>query len=36
MAPVMAVELARRGLSSEVKPSADELEAMMKSVGSGK
>jgi chemotaxis protein MotA len=33
MAPVMAVEVARRGLSSEVKPSADELEAMMKSVG---
>ena len=33
MAPVMAVEVARRGLSSDVKPSADELEAMLKGVG---
>jgi chemotaxis protein MotA len=32
MAPIMAVELARRGLSSEVKPTSDELEAMLKSV----
>lgn len=30
MAPVMAVEVARRGLSSDVKMSADELEAMLK------
>jgi chemotaxis protein MotA len=33
MAPVMAVEVARRGLSSEVKPTAEELEAMLKGVG---
>jgi chemotaxis protein MotA len=32
MAPIMAVEVARRGLGHEVKPSADELEAMMKTV----
>jgi chemotaxis protein MotA len=32
MAPIMAVEVARRGLSSEVKPSADDLEAMLKAV----
>jgi chemotaxis protein MotA len=32
MSPVMAVEVARRGLSSEVKPSADALEAMLKAV----
>jgi chemotaxis protein MotA len=30
MAPIMAIEVARRGLSSEVKPSADDLEAMLK------
>jgi chemotaxis protein MotA len=30
MAPIMAIEVARRGLSSDVKPSADELEAMLK------
>jgi chemotaxis protein MotA len=30
MAPVMAIEVARRGLTSDVKPSADELEAMLK------
>jgi chemotaxis protein MotA len=35
MAPVMAVEIARRGLSSEIKPGAEELEAMLKSLGSG-
>ncbi len=35
MAPVMAVEVARRGLSSEVKPTADDLESMLKSIGSG-
>lgn len=34
MAPVMAVEIARRGLSSEVKPTADELENMLKSLNS--
>lgn len=30
MAPIMAIEVARRGLSSDVKPSADELETMLK------
>jgi chemotaxis protein MotA len=33
MAPIMAVEMARRGLDSEVRPSADELEKMLKGVG---
>jgi chemotaxis protein MotA len=33
MAPVMAVEVARRGLSSDVKPSSEELEQMLKSIG---
>ena len=33
MAPVMAVEVARRCLSSDVKPKSDELEAMLKSIG---
>jgi chemotaxis protein MotA len=32
MAPVTAVELGRRGLSSELRPSADEMEEMFKSV----
>ncbi|MBL9137184.1 MAG: flagellar motor stator protein MotA [Verrucomicrobiales bacterium] len=32
MAPVMAIEVARRGLNSEVKPKADALEAMLKSL----
>src|SRR6202000_1905344 len=32
MAPVTAVELGRRGLSSELRPSADELETMFKSL----
>jgi len=32
MSPIMAIEVARRGLSSEVKPSADGLEAMLKSL----
>ncbi len=32
MAPVMAIEVARRGLSNDVKPSASELEAVLKSV----
>jgi chemotaxis protein MotA len=30
MSPIMAVEVARRGLSSEVKPTSDALEAMLK------
>lgn len=30
MAPIMAIEVARRGLTSDVKPTADELEAMLK------
>jgi chemotaxis protein MotA len=30
MSPIMAVEVARRGLSSDVKPSSDDLEAMLK------
>lgn len=34
MAPVMAIELGRRGLSSDLKPSADELEAMLKPLNS--
>ena len=33
MAPVMAVEVVRRGLSSDVKPSAEEMETMLKGVG---
>jgi chemotaxis protein MotA len=33
MSPIMAVEVARRGLSSEVKPSSDDLESMLKSIG---
>jgi chemotaxis protein MotA len=32
MSPIMAVEVARRGLSSDVKPSADGLETMLKSL----
>jgi chemotaxis protein MotA len=32
MSPIMAVEVARRGLSSEVKPSSDGLEAMLKAI----
>jgi chemotaxis protein MotA len=32
MAPVTAVELGRRGLSSEFRPSAEELEAMFKAM----
>lgn len=30
MAPIMAIEVARRGLRSDVKPSSEELEAMLK------
>jgi hypothetical protein len=29
----MAVEVARRALTSDVKPHADELEAMLKGIG---
>jgi chemotaxis protein MotA len=36
MAPVTAVELGRRGLSQEFRPSADELEQMFKAMKSGK
>ena len=32
MAPITAVELGRRGLSSELRPSADEMEALLKSI----
>jgi chemotaxis protein MotA len=32
MAPVTAVELGRRGLSSELRPSSEEMEAMFKSL----
>jgi chemotaxis protein MotA len=32
MAPIMAVEVARRGLPGEIKPTADELEIMLKGV----
>jgi chemotaxis protein MotA len=32
MAPIMAVEVARRGLASEIKPTADEMEAMLKAL----
>ncbi|MDX1952335.1 MAG: flagellar motor stator protein MotA [Verrucomicrobiota bacterium] len=35
MAPIMAVEVARRGLSSDLRPSADDLETMLKGVSSG-
>lgn len=34
MAPMMAIEMARRGLSSELRPSASELETLLKSAGS--
>lgn len=30
MAPIMAIEMARRGLSEEIRPTADELEALVK------
>ena len=32
MAPITAVELGRRGLSSELRPSADEMESLLKSL----
>jgi chemotaxis protein MotA len=34
MAPIMAVELGRRGLSSELRPTADQLEALLKPLNS--
>lgn len=33
MAPVMAVEIARRSLTSDIKPSAEALEEMLKNIG---
>lgn len=33
MAPIMAVEVARRGLSDDLRPTADELEEMLKGIG---
>ena len=33
MAPIMAVEMARRGLESDMRPTADELERMLKTLG---
>jgi len=36
MAPVTAVELGRRGLSSEFRPSLEELEQMFKAMKAGK
>jgi chemotaxis protein MotA len=33
MAPIMAVEMARRGLESDMRPSADELEKLLKGIG---
>ncbi len=36
MAPLMAMELGRRGLSSDLRPTADELETMLKSATSNK
>jgi chemotaxis protein MotA len=36
MAPVTAVELGRRGLSSEMRPSNEEMEQMFKSLKTGK
>jgi hypothetical protein len=32
LAPIMAVETARRGLSGEVRPTADDMEAMLKAL----
>lgn len=33
MAPIMAVELARRSLTTELRPTADQLETMLKPIG---
>jgi chemotaxis protein MotA len=35
LAPIMAVEIARRGLDEDVKPEADELEKILKTLNSG-
>jgi hypothetical protein len=35
MAPVMAVEVARRCLDPNVQPEADELEKMLKALNTG-
>lgn len=32
MAPIMAIEVARRGLPNDLKPEADELESMLKAI----
>jgi flagellar motor component MotA len=32
MAPLMAVEVARRGLTSDVRPTADNLETLLKAL----
>src|SRR5260221_6556190 len=34
MAPIMAVEVARRGLSSDVRPTADDLQATLETLNS--
>jgi len=36
LAPIVAVEVARRGLSSDVRPTADEMETMLKSLNQAK
>jgi chemotaxis protein MotA len=36
MAPVMAVEVARRGLQSDVRPSSEDLETMLKALNTAK
>ena len=36
MAPIMAIEVARRGLTHDVKPKADALESMLKGAGGKK
>ena len=36
MAPIMAVEVARRRLDPQVQPNADDLERILKSLGTGK
>jgi chemotaxis protein MotA len=33
MAPIMAVEMARRGLESDLRPSAEQLEKLLKGIG---
>ena len=33
MAPIMAVEMARRGLESDLRPSSEQLEKMLKGIG---